>query len=205
MPSGRALLPDSLESADELVGSLSPAARIASLCQASTRNAFGGPVDGAHALGKGRGEGVEEGSSRRATRAAAARTTAELEAELEAEFFATVSRDAEEVVAEEMAAAGIRPGIRLMDPLLALSGDGGMSSSTRGGGIGGLVTGEPDLRGAEPSALAPPSSSVSSEASEAHEDSSSALLVALLGAWPDLVARKTVLQLQVCIGIVNWT
>ena len=173
VPSGRALLPDSLDSADELAGNLSPV----SLKTSAGDHAAAGP--------SGRGAGRSKASS--------GRRTADLEAELEAEFFAVVCRDAEEVVAEELAAAGISPCIQLAPILLLDIFPGREAAAVRLLAGSGCSMGHDDSApGTSPRPLAGASS-----------DRSERLLPALMAAWPQLVASKAVLQLQVGAA-VSW-
>ncbi|KAG1679635.1 hypothetical protein FOA52_006152 [Chlamydomonas sp. UWO 241] len=109
-----ALLPDTLDSADEVSASL----RSPAVSAGGTRHELGSPLLSAR----------------------------DVEAELEAEFFATVSRDTSEVVAEEVAAAAGRVAtIRLADPLPREASRWQQQQQrqgcTHGGSVGGSASG----------------------------------------------------------------
>jgi len=96
VPSGRALLPDTLDSADECAVTLSPDAGL----RASSR-----PEEAGGEFG-----GCKRGAGPRTLASAS-----DMERALEAEFFATVQRNTQDVVSEELATAGFA-GITLTGP-----------------------------------------------------------------------------------------
>ncbi|KAF5833876.1 hypothetical protein DUNSADRAFT_9671 [Dunaliella salina] len=94
IPSGRALLPDTLDSADECAETLSPDAGL----RVHSRPEEAGSASG----GCNRGAGPRTLAS-------------DMEKALEAEFFATVQRDTQDVVSQELATVGLA-GITLAGP-----------------------------------------------------------------------------------------